>query len=110
MTTTMPPTTASAPGEKHMRLARPADRELRFGRPVHFGRPTRPLEQPDHSRARIDLMCERTVASRAREGVVEVVPGLAERDDTEGREVGAAVLLCGRLAPEHVADGVHTPG
>src|SRR5438046_9256819 len=105
MTTTMPPTTASAPGEKHILLARPADRELRLGRPVHVGRPTRALEEPDQSRARVDLMRERAVASRARERVVEVVPGLAERADTEGGEVGAAVLLRGRLAPGHAADG-----
>ena len=42
-------------------------------------------------------------------GVVEVVPGLAHREDPERCEVAALVLLRRRLLPEHVADRVDAP-
>ena len=97
ITMTIPPTSASASGEKHTRSVRPAERELRrVGHRTCVAQPGE-LEQADQRRRRVDLVRQRTVARRRRVRVMEVVPRLAEREDRERREVGAVILLRRRL-------------
>ena len=63
----------------------------------------------DEPRRRIELARPEAVDGRAREGVVVVVPGLAERRQRQPEDVGRVVLDVEAPAPEEVADGVDRP-
>ncbi len=78
-------------------------------RPVHVGGPTEPLEETDRVGGKIELARVHAVARRAWERVVCVVPGVAETEESQGREVGAAILAPERLFAECVAQRVGAP-
>ena len=62
--------------------------------------------RPDHPAAGVELPPAQAVQRRAREGVVVVVPGLAERGQREPEDVGRLVLRAEAPAAEEVADRV----
>src|SRR3978361_1415763 len=64
------------------------------------------LQRPDQHRRDIDLEAAQALARRAREGVVVVVPGLAEGRDREPEHVRRLVLDVEAPAPEEVAERV----
>src|SRR5262245_23525795 len=69
-----------------------------------------PLQRPDHRRGGIELLALHAVHRRCREGVMAVVPGLAERRQGEPGEVSR---LVGRLEvplAEHVAERIDRVG
>src|SRR5215210_1011189 len=68
------------------------------------------LHRADHPRARIDLPPAQPVHRRARERVMVVVPGLAERERREPEHVRGVVLDLEAAGAEEVADGVDRPG
>ena len=83
--------------------------QLRVRRPAHVGDPAGSFEQTDQRGGGIELAPQRAVPRGRGMRVVEVVPGLAHREDPERCEVAALVLLRRRLLPEHVADRVDAP-
>ena len=68
------------------------------------------LERPDHRRRRVDLPAPHAVRGRGREGVVVVVPRLAERQRREPGEVARLVAGVEALAAEEVAQRVDAVG
>ena len=78
-------------------------------RPVHLGGPAEPLEHPDRVGGDIELTGVHAVAGRARERVVRVVPGVAETEERQWSEVGAAILVPEGLLAEGVAQRVGAP-
>src|SRR3954451_22327021 len=67
------------------------------------------LHRADDPGGRVELATAEAVLRRAREGVVVVVPGLAEGRQREPEDVGRVVLDVEAPAPEEVADGVDRP-
>ena len=67
------------------------------------------LHRADDPGGRIELATAEAVGRRAREGVVIVVPGLAEGRQREPEDVGRVVLDVEAPAPEEVADRVDGP-
>ena len=72
-------------------------------------RPTRFISADDHLR-RVDLVPLQAVRGGAREGVVVVVPALAEGRDREPEDVGRVILDVEAALAEEVADRVDRPG
>ncbi len=68
------------------------------------------LQRPDHQRRGIELPAAQAVDGGAREGVVVVVPGLAERGEREPEDVGRLVVDLEAARAEEVADRVDAPG
>ena len=67
------------------------------------------LHRADDPGRRIELAAAEAVDGRAGEGVVVVVPGLAEGRQREPEDVGRVVLDVEAPVPEEVADGVDRP-
>ena len=59
--------------------------------PVHLRRPSEAFEDPDQPGAGIELPTTDSVASRRGKGVMQVVPRLPERHETERGHVPAPV-------------------
>src|SRR3954465_159747 len=64
------------------------------------------LEPADHHGRRVDLPAPEAVARRRGEGVVVVVPGLAEREERQPEDVARLVRGGVAAPPEDVADRV----
>src|ERR1700733_1456319 len=79
-------------------------------RPAHVVGPAQLLEPADDTRARVQLALQGAVPRAGRVGVVQVVPGLAERGDGQPGHVARLVADLELLAAEGVADGVDRPG
>ena len=81
-------------------------------RPADVVGPAELLEHPDQAGRGVDLTAQHAVPRAGRVGVVQVVPGLAERQDRQRPEVRArspSRVSNGR-SPYHVADRVDGPG
>ena len=70
----------------------------------------KPPHRPDDEAADVHLPPAQAMGRRAREGVVVVVPGLAERGDREPEHVGRLVVRREAPAAEEVADRVDREG
>ena len=68
-----------------------------------------PAHQPDHEPADVELPGLQAVERRGGEGVVVVVPGLAERDPREPPDVARLVLDAEAARADEVADRVDRP-
>src|ERR1700740_2035637 len=68
-----------------------------------------PLEQGDQQAREVDLPPLQAVKGRAREGVMVVMPGLAQGDQREPGDVGRTIVDGEPPAAEVMADGVHRP-
>jgi Protein of unknown function (DUF998) len=81
-------------------------------RPADARGPSRPLEHPDQLGRQVKLSAVDTVPRAGRIGMVHVVPALPERQHGQRPEIGSPVVpACGEgPAPEHMAQGVDTPG
>src|SRR6201996_8700621 len=79
-------------------------------RPAHVVGPAQLLQRPDHPGTRVELALEHTVPGAGRVGVVQVVPGLAERGDGQPGHVARLVPDLELLVAERVADRVDRPG
>ena len=99
------PRRAARDGPRHDQLLR-----LALGRDAHdVPHQAELLHRADDAGRRVELAAAQAVHGRAREGVVVVVPRLAERGDGEPEDVGRVVLDVEAPAPEEVADGVDRP-
>src|ERR1700712_2239180 len=78
--------------------------------PAHLGGPAELLEQPDRPRGDVQLAAEHAVPGAGWVGMVQVVPGLTERQQGERPEVRRLVAGRERALTDHVADRVHRPG
>ena len=84
---------------------------LALGRDAnHVPGETDPLHSGDQQSRGIELPAAQAVDGGAREGVVVVVPGLAEGGEGEPEDVGRLVLDLEPAGSEEVADGVDAPG
>src|SRR4051794_24200196 len=66
------------------------------GRPTDLVDPAEELEQRDEAGARVDLTAEHAVPRGGGVGVVQVVPGLAHRDEGEWPDVARLVAALER--------------
>ena len=72
--------------------------------PVGVGRPVETFKDADQDSGRVDLASVDSVPCQSGVGVVGVVPRIAEAEQCERREVGAAVAGAEGAAAEHVSD------
>src|SRR3954451_20516574 len=75
----------------------------------HVPHEFRRLHRPDHPGGRVDLPPAQPVHRRAREGVVGVMPGLAEGERREPEHVRRVVVPLEAAGAEEVADRVDRP-
>src|SRR5215471_19487451 len=73
-------------------------------RPAHVVRPAQLLQRPDDARAGVQLALQRPVPGAGGVGVMQVVPGLAERRDRQPGHVPRLVADLELLGAEGVAD------
>src|SRR5690242_1744980 len=78
--------------------------------PLDVPHQSEPFHQADEPARDVELAAVDPVHGRRGEGVVVVVPGLAQRRKGEEPVVAALVPAGIRPAPEHVADRVDAPG
>src|ERR1700722_17176110 len=98
------------PAQAARRAARALGVQPALVRPAHVVGPAQLLEPLDHPGGLVDLALERAVPGTGRVGVVQVVPGLAERGDGQPGDVDRPVAgLPVGVAPG-VADRVGRPG
>src|SRR5690242_20014424 len=104
------PDAAREPSVVTASSSQPSVRQPVGPRPADGGRPAQPLEEPDQPGAGVDLATQDAVPGAGRVRVVQVVPGLAHRQQRQPPDVAAAVAALERPLPEGVADRVDRPG
>jgi hypothetical protein len=66
-------------------------------------------QRADHPIAHVDFPPPQAVSGRGREGVMRIVPALAEREDADHGIVSALVVTAVGLPSPQMTYGIHTP-